>query len=78
MTIDSNYELPPANDFDDDEDSIEPDNDIADFELNVSSSEEKNSKYNSKRSFLAKQRIEQLQEERRLRKLEEDYYDDWD
>ena len=27
---------------------------------------------------LAKKKIEQLQEERRLRRFNEDYYDDWD
>jgi len=80
MTIDSNYELSSSNDldFNSDEPSSEFDKDIAEFELNVSSSEEESSKHKNKRNFLAKKKIEQLQEERRLRKFDDESYDDWD
>jgi len=80
MTIDSNYELSSSDDstFNSDEPYGEFDNSIADFDLNTAPSEGKNSKKNNKRNYLAKKKIEQLQEERRLRKFDEDYYDDWD
>jgi hypothetical protein len=79
MVINSNYELPSSDDLDfDSEGSLsEFENNIAEFELNVSSTEEKSSKHNNKRNFLAKKKIEQLQEEHRLKKLNADY-DDWD
>jgi hypothetical protein len=80
MANDLNYEYLPSNDLDftSEEPSNEIENDIAEFELNINPSEEKNSKKINKRNFLAKKKIEQLQEERRLRKLDPDYYDDWD
>ena len=80
MTINSNYELSSSDDidFNDDESIDEFDNSVADFDLNTAPSEGKNSKHSNKRNYLAKKKIEQLQEERRLRKLDEDYYDDWD
>lgn len=80
MTITSTYELPSSSDldFNNDESSSEDENDIAEFELNVSNSEERNSKHNNKRNYLAKKKIEQLQEDRRLRKLDAVNYDDWD
>jgi hypothetical protein len=80
MTIASTYELPSSNDldFNNDESSGDGENDIAEFELNLSNSEERSSKHNNKRNFIAKKKIEQLQEERRLRKLDEGNYDDWD
>ncbi len=80
MTIDYTYDLPSSNesDFDSEESSSDLENNIAEFELNVSTSEEKSTKHNNKRNFLAKKKIEQLQEERRLKKLDEDYYDDWE
>jgi hypothetical protein len=43
----------------------------------VSSSEEKSSKHQNKRNFLANKKIEQLQEERRFRKFDDENYDDW-
>jgi hypothetical protein len=61
-------------DFDNEESS----NEIAEFELNSESNEKKKSKQNNKRNFLVKQKIEQLQEERRLKRFEDDYYGDWD
>tara|TARA_B110000881_G_scaffold206875_1_gene210589 strand:+ start:309 stop:548 length:240 start_codon:yes stop_codon:yes gene_type:complete len=77
MTYDSNAELPTANevDFDSDDASSPIDNDIAEFELNSSPSEGKRTKQNAKRTYLAKKKIEELQEERRLKKFDEDYYD---
>lgn len=80
MTIDSEYQLSSSDDldFDIDDSTNELDNNVAEFELNTGPSEEKKSKQNNKRNFLAKRKIEQLKEERLLKKLEEDYYDDWD
>lgn len=80
MTIDGNYEIPASNELDlnSDEAESEFDNDMADLELSLPASDVKTSKQNSKRNFLAKRKIEQLQEERRLKRLDEDYYDDWD
>ena len=78
MSIDSDYESSSSEelDFNSDESSSEFDNNVAEFELNISSTDVKKSKQSNKRNFLAKKKIEQLQEERRLRKLDEDYYDD--
>ena len=80
MAIDPNYELSSSDElnFDNDSSSTELENDIADFELTVNSNEGKSSRRNEKRNYLAKKKIEQLQEERRLRRFDEDYYDDWD
>ena len=58
--------------------SIELDNDIAEFELNLDTTIRKKSKHTTKRNFIAMRKIEQLQEERRLRKINDDFYDDWD
>lgn len=79
MTI--NYESTASEnlDFDSDEPSSDFDNSVAEFELDTSPVEtNKKSRQSAKRNFLAKKKIEQLQEERQLRKFEEDYYDDWD
>lgn len=80
MAIDPDYELTSSDElnFDNESSSNELDNDIADFELRVNTDEGKRSRRNEKRIHLAKKKIEQLQEERRLRQLDEDYYDDWD
>jgi hypothetical protein len=80
MTHDSNYELSSSNelDFNSEEPSSELDNNIAEFELSVNPSEGKSSRFSNKRNFLAKKKIEQLQEDRRLKKLDQDYYDDLD
>ncbi|MDT0605223.1 hypothetical protein [Thalassotalea castellviae] len=80
MAIATQYEMDSSDDlnFNGDDDYPELDNNIADFELSTGSSEVKNSRQNHKRNFLAKKKIEQLQEAKRLRKLEEDYFDDWD
>ena len=80
MTIDPNYELTSSNelDLDDDEAANDLDNDFATFEMNANPNEGKSSRQNNKRNFQAKRKIEQLQEARRMRKLEDDYYDDWD
>lgn len=80
MAIDPNYELSSSDElnFDSNSSSNELENDIADFELTVNSNEGKSSRRNEKRNHLAKKKIEQLQEERRLRRLDEDYYGDWD
>lgn len=76
MDIDPTDNLPSSDelDFDNEESS----NELAELELNSESSERKSSKQNNKRIFLAKQKIEQLQEERRLKRFEDDYYGDWD
>ncbi|WP_042145932.1 MULTISPECIES: PA3496 family putative envelope integrity protein [unclassified Pseudoalteromonas] len=80
MAIDPDYELTSSDElnFDSESSSSELENDIADFELTVNTNEGKSSRRNEKRIHLAKKKIEQLQEERRLRRLNEDYYDDWD
>ncbi|MBU2970004.1 hypothetical protein KO527_11645 [Pseudoalteromonas sp. C2R02] len=80
MTINSNYDSTSADDLDfsSDETSSEVENDIAELELNINPSESANSKHKNKRNFLAKRKIEQLQEERLRRKQDEDYFDDWD
>jgi hypothetical protein len=80
MAIATQYEMDSSDDlnFNGDDDYLELDNNIADFELSTGSNEVKNSRQNHKRNFLAKKKIEQLQEAKRLRKLEEDYFDDWD
>lgn len=80
MAIDSDYDLSSDDElnFDSNSPSNELGNDIAEFELTVNSNEGKSSRRNEKCSHLAKKKIEQLQEERRLRRLDEDYYGDWD
>lgn len=80
MTLNPDYELPTSTDvdFEGDEPKSDLDNNAADFDLDNAPSEGKSSKHINKRNYLAKKKIEQLQEERRLRKLDEDYYDDWD
>ena len=80
MAIDPTFDESSSEelDFDNEESSSDLSNDIAEFELNSGSNVGKNSKANYKRNFLAKKRIEQLQEERRLKKFEDDYYGDWD
>tara|TARA_B110001454_G_C12315609_1_gene265576 strand:+ start:252 stop:494 length:243 start_codon:yes stop_codon:yes gene_type:complete len=80
MTINSTDEIPSSDtiDFNDDDSKNEFDNNVADFDLNTAPTEGKNSRHSNKRKYLAKKKIEQLQEERRLRKLDEDYYGDWD
>ncbi|TPH12106.1 hypothetical protein [Litorilituus lipolyticus] len=80
MAIDPNFDESSSEelDFDNEESSSDLSNDIAEFELNSGLNVGKNSKANYKRNLLAKQRIEQLQEERRLKKFEDDYYGDWD
>ena len=80
MAIASNYEMDSSDElnFDGDDEFGDYENNIADFELSTNSNEVKSSKKNHKRNFFAKKKIEQLQEARRMRKFEEDYYDDWD
>jgi hypothetical protein len=80
MTIDSDYELPSSgnSDFNSNDSSSEFDNNIADFDLDASSPDGSTPKQNNKRNYLAKKKIEQLKEERQLRKLFDDDYDDWD
>ncbi|MFT5298976.1 MAG: hypothetical protein ACI9YH_005028, partial [Colwellia sp.] len=80
MTIDSDYELPSSgnSDFNNNDSSSEFDNNIADFDLDASSTDGSTPKQNNKRNYLAKKKIEQLKEERQLRKLFDDDYDDWD
>ena len=78
MVIDTNYDLLSSEElnFDSEESSSNLGNEIAEFELNSGASEGKSSKKNNKRNFDAKKKIEQLQEERRLKKFEDDYYGD--
>jgi len=80
MAIDPTYNLPSSDelDFNNEESSNELSNEIAEFELDSEPSERKSSKKNHKRNFLAKKKIEQLQEERRLKRFDDDYYGDWD
>jgi hypothetical protein len=77
MTYDSNSEFSSTNevDFGDDDASNQLDNDIAEFELNSTPGEGKRIKQNKKRTYHSKRKIEELQEERRLKKFDEDYYD---
>lgn len=80
MSIEPTYNLAQSDelDFSTEESSTEQSNEIAEFELNTESSEGKSSKQHNKRNYLAKKKIEQLQEERRLKRFEDDYYGDWD
>ena len=80
MTLNPNYELPSSADidFNDDVPKDELDNNVADFYLDTAPTEGKSSKHINKRNYLAKKKIEQIQEEQRLKKLDADYYDDWD
>jgi len=80
MTIDSKYELISSDDseFNNDNYSSDFDNNVADFDLNTAPTEVRSAKQSNKRNYLAKKKIEQFHEERRLRKLGEDYCDDWD
>ncbi|TMM42509.1 PA3496 family putative envelope integrity protein [Colwellia ponticola] len=83
MTLDSSYELSSSDSVD--VNSGEPLNNVntmTDFTLDFLSDEVSDevvsSKQRNRHSFLVKQRIEDLQEERRLRKFDEDYFSDWD
>lgn len=79
MTLDSSYELSSSDSVD--VNSGEPLNNVntmTDFTLDFLSDEVVSSKQRNRHSFLVKQRIEDLQEERRLRKFDEDYFSDWD
>lgn len=79
MATDFNYDFPSSSDEDiNDDTSDELDSDIAQLESTIDPSDGNNAKQRNARNYLAKKKIEQLQEERRLRKLEDDYYDDWD
>jgi hypothetical protein len=80
MTLNPNYELPSSADidFNDDVPKDELENNVADFDLDTAPTEGKSSKHINKRNYLAKKKIEQIQEEQRLKKLDADYYDDWD
>lgn len=80
MSNNPNYNLDESNDldFDDEGSSDISSNNVADFELSTEAANAKYSKSSNKRNFEAKRKIEQLQEKRRLQKLDENYYDDWD
>ncbi|TYK65284.1 hypothetical protein [Colwellia echini] len=80
MTMNTNYELPDFDNeyFDNQGASDDIENNIAEFELSVHSTEEKSSKHNNKRNFLAKKKLEQLQKDSRRSKFDDDNYDDWD
>ncbi|MBA6363333.1 hypothetical protein H4J42_06225 [Colwellia sp. BRX8-8] len=93
MNINSNYELSASDEIsfnydlssnegddnnNDDDNVNDSDNNIAEFELHTSPSDVKKSRHSNKRNYLAKKKIEQLQEERQLRRFTQDYYDDWD
>ena len=80
MTIDSNYELSSSDDsdFNNDDSSEKFEDNINDIDFETNPDQVKSSKKNNKRSYEAKKKIELLKEERRLRKLIEDDYDDWD
>ena len=74
MTINSNYEFFIPDDFDTDKSINEYDDSMGDFDLNTTSTQNKN----SKRNYQAKKEIERRKEERRLKKLLKDDYDDWE
>jgi hypothetical protein len=80
MTIDSNYELSSSDDsdFNNDDSSEKFEDNINDIDFETNPDQVKSSKKNNKRSYEAKKKIELLKEERRLRKLIENDYDDWD
>lgn len=80
MTIDSNYELSSSDDsdFNNDDSSEKFEDNINDIDFETNPDQVKSSKKNNKRSYEAKKKIELLKEERRLRSLIEDDYDDWD
>ncbi|MFT6901039.1 MAG: hypothetical protein ACJAXS_001226 [Colwellia sp.] len=79
MTINTNYELSASDNvsFDDDQPSNEFDNDIAEFERHANTNDVKKSKSSKKLNFIARRKIEQLHEDRQLRKLDLNYYDEW-
>lgn len=74
MSVQPDYKFESSDELDFGDDQAN----VADFELDSAPIENKKSKHNNKRNFEAKKRIEQLQEERRLKKFDENYYDDWD
>ena len=80
MVITSNYKLSSTDesDFTNDYTPDEFENTSVDYDFEADSTQLKVSKRDTKRSYEAKKKIELLKEERRLRKLFEDDYDDWD
>lgn len=80
MVITSNYKLSSTDesDFTNDDTPDEFENTSVDYDFEADSTQLKVSKRDTKRSYEAKKKIELLKEERRLRKLFEDDYDDWD
>lgn len=61
--------------FDDSE--IELKNTSTELDVDFAPTEQKKSRHMNKRNYLAKKKIEQLQEDRRLRELNQDFFDDW-
>jgi hypothetical protein len=80
MSLNPNYELSSSDDsdFNDDDSSIKDEDNIIEYDFENNSTQVKSSKKNYKRNYEAKKKIEQIKEERRLKKLLEDDYDDWD
>jgi hypothetical protein len=64
-----------GNNFEHNKNLNELESSLTEFDLSSESKESKISKHNNKRDYIARRKIEQLQEEIRLKKL---YEDDWD
>ena len=79
MTLDSSYEISSSDGVDvDSGESLNSINTMADFTVDFLPEEAVSSKQRNRHNFLVKQRIEDLQEARRLRKFDEDYFADLD
>ena len=80
MSSASNYELPTTDesDFSNEDSSDELETSTVDYDFEKDPTQLKVSKRDAKRSYEAKKKIELLKEERRLKKLFENDYDDWD
>lgn len=78
MTINNDSISSEDLDYATDESSSDFDDNLTEIDTLDGVSDERKSKNSNKNNLLAKKRIEQLQEERELKKLIEDCYDDWD
>lgn len=79
MSIDPNYALPESDeaDFNNDESSQSFNDSLFELHFEVESGHDNFAKRDSKRGFNAQRKIERIKEERRLKKLLENDYDDW-
>jgi hypothetical protein len=75
MTINAHYKLPSSDTSSSDYEKNAGD---GDFVIDSNSTPDKSAKQKNKRNYQARRAIERLKEERRLKKLIDDDYDDWD